>query len=112
MAGVQIGMQIQHFIDSGYLEKSRRKGRIFIDYLRNAEGSTAVAPYSLRARANAPVSTPIAWTELERDVRFDQFNLRTVLARLENMKNDPWGHFFTTRQSVTKAMFKRVGFAG
>ena len=92
--------------------KSRRKGRIFIDYLRNAEGSTAVAPYSLRARANAPVSTPIAWTELERDVRFDHFNLRTVTARLENTKNDPWAHFFTTRQSVTKAMFKRVGFAG
>jgi bifunctional non-homologous end joining protein LigD len=92
------------------LTKSRRKGKIFVDYLRNAEGSTAIAAYSLRARANAPVSTPIAWSELDSDVRFDHFNLLSVQARLKKMKKDPWAGFFATRQTVTRAMFNRVGY--
>ncbi|TMH37901.1 MAG: hypothetical protein E6H66_01105 [Betaproteobacteria bacterium] len=91
------------------MSKSKRKGKIFVDYLRNGEGATAIAAYSLRARAKAPVSTPIAWSELDSDVRFDHFNLSTVLARLKAMKKDPWADFFSTRQSVTKAMFARVG---
>src|SRR5262249_44605519 len=67
------------------LLKVSRRGRIFIDYLRNAEGSTAVAAYSLRAKANAPVSTPIAWEELRKDVRFDCFNVRNVPKRLAKL---------------------------
>src|SRR6185437_1175081 len=55
------------------LTKSTRTGRIFVDYLRNAEGATAVAPYSLRAKANAPVAMPIDWDQLDADVRFDHF---------------------------------------
>ena len=46
------------------MSKAKRKGKIFIDYLRNQRGSTAVLPYSARARANAPVAVPIAWDEL------------------------------------------------
>jgi bifunctional non-homologous end joining protein LigD len=91
------------------MSKSRRKGKIFIDYLRNASGATAIAPYSLRARANAPVATPIGWDELTEDVRFDHFNLRTVPPRLSALKSDPWADFLTVRQSIDKAMFKRVG---
>ncbi len=94
------------------MSKSRRKGKIFIDYLRNAEGATAIAPYSLRARKNAPVATPIAWEELTRDVRFDHFNLTTVPKRLSAMKSDPWATFLDGSQSITKAMFKRVGYGG
>src|SRR5690606_26675101 len=48
------------------MAKAKRKGRIFIDYLRNERGSTAIAPYSTRARAGAPVATPVSWEELEK----------------------------------------------
>ncbi|MGP7796633.1 DNA ligase D [Sphingomonas sp. CLY1604] len=49
------------------MTKAKRKGRIFIDYLRNQRGSTAIMPYSARARAGAPVAAPVSWTEL-RDI--------------------------------------------
>src|SRR5205823_9777061 len=70
------------------LLKVSRHGKIFIDYLRNAEGATAVAAYSLRAKANAPVSTPIAWEELSKDVRFAYFNAKNVPARLRKIEHD------------------------
>lgn len=47
------------------MSKAKRKGRIFIDWLRNQRGSTAILPYSVRARAGAPVAAPIAWSELD-----------------------------------------------
>jgi bifunctional non-homologous end joining protein LigD len=89
--------------------KSKRHGKIFVDYLRNAEGATAISAYSLRARANAPVATPIGWGELTKDVRRDYFNLGNVLERLGKMKKDPWAGFFEVKQSVTKALMKKVG---
>lgn len=89
--------------------KSKRHGKIFVDYLRNADGATAIAPYSLRARANAPVATPIDWKELDRDIRRDHFNVRNVPQRLAKLKKDPWAGFFDVRQSITKAMMKKVG---
>jgi bifunctional non-homologous end joining protein LigD len=76
--------------------------------LRNAEGATAVCAYSPRSRANAPVSTPIAWEELRDDVRFDHFNVRNIPARLSKLKSDPWREFFTVEQTITAAMLKRV----
>jgi len=89
--------------------KNRRDGRIFIDYLRNARGATAVAPYAVRARRNAPVATPVAWPELIDDVRFDHFNLRNVRERLARQRHDPWADFFTTRQTITVAIRRRFG---
>ncbi len=89
------------------MAKEKRKGKIFIDYLRNAAGATAIAPYAVRARANAPVATPIDWSELERDVRFDHFNLRNVPERLR-LRPDPWAKFLETRQTITAAMRKRL----
>ena len=46
------------------MSKAKRKGRIFIDYLRNQRGATAIMPYAARARAGAPVAAPVSWTEL------------------------------------------------
>jgi len=91
------------------LTKSRRSGLIFIDYLRNVEGATAVAAYSVRAKANAPVSMPIDWSELERDdVRFDHFNVRNVPALASKRKRDPWARLARVRQTLTDAMLAQV----
>jgi bifunctional non-homologous end joining protein LigD len=91
------------------VSKAKRKGKIFIDYLRNAEGATAIAAYGIRSRKNAPVSTPIAWEELAKDVRFDYFNVKTVPARVRRLRVDPWRDFEAKRQTVTDAKFKQVG---
>lgn len=67
--------------------KKDRKGRVFIDWLRNGFGATGVAPYSLRPRPGAPLATPISWEELE-EVKPDGFRLRGAADRLA--APDPW----------------------
>ncbi len=64
------------------MSKQARKGKIFIDYLRNDRGSTSVAPYSPRAREGAPVSTPIAWEELNVRLRSDRFTVANIGTRI------------------------------
>jgi len=71
--------------------KEKRRGKVLIDYLRNYRGATAVAPYSTRARAGAPVAMPIDWDELGPDMRSDHFNLANVAGRLTGP--DPWRDF-------------------
>lgn len=58
------------------MSKAKRKGRIFIDYLRNQRGSTAILPYAARARAGAPVAVPIAWGELKDHENAHPFSIR------------------------------------
>jgi bifunctional non-homologous end joining protein LigD len=70
--------------------KKRREGKIFLDYLRNGRGATAVAPYSTRSRPGARVAVPIDWKELDSGLRSDAFDVRTVLERLSRMRSDPW----------------------
>ena len=91
------------------LAKASRGGRIFVDYLRNAEGATAVAPFSVRAKARAPVAMPIAWSELGEDVRFDHFNIGNVPALLRRRRRDPWKELSKVRQKLTPAMFEQLG---
>jgi bifunctional non-homologous end joining protein LigD len=88
------------------MAKAKRKGRIFIDYLRNERGSTAIAPYSTRARAGAPVATPVSWAELERLPAANTFHIADMAKRL-SMK-DPWADIGGRRQSITKAMLAKV----
>jgi bifunctional non-homologous end joining protein LigD len=92
------------------LLKVSRRGKIFIDYLRNSEGATAVAAYSLRAKANAPVSTPVEWKELSRDLRFAHFNATNVPKRLAKMKSDPWKAIAESEAPLTAAIMARVGY--
>jgi bifunctional non-homologous end joining protein LigD len=80
--------------------KADRKGRLFIDYLRNARGATAVAAYSTRARAGAPVSTPLAWDELSDAIRSDGFTVANVPARLRSLDADPWQDFERLRRPL------------
>ncbi|HKH01674.1 MAG TPA: DNA ligase D, partial [Bradyrhizobium sp.] len=55
---------------------ARRNNRIFLDYLRNGRGTTAVGAYSPRARAGFPVAAPVSWKDIERGVRPDAYTLR------------------------------------
>ncbi len=73
------------------MRKVNRKGKIFIDWVRNTKSSTSVAPYSLRARPNAPVSMPIKWSELDK-IKPNEITIKTALKRLRN--KDPWEDFF------------------
>jgi bifunctional non-homologous end joining protein LigD len=79
------------------VRKANRKGRIFIDWIRNARGATSIAPYSLRARKGAKVSMPVSWDELYA-VAPDGINMKDALLRIEG--KDPWEGFFQNNQSI------------
>lgn len=82
------------------LSKAKRKGKIFIDYLRNGRGATAIASYSTRAREGAPVATPLDWDELSTRLKPNKFNLRNLQRRLSSLDGVPWGEFAKVRQRV------------
>lgn len=80
--------------------KAERGGRIFIDYLRNGRGATAIAPYSTRVRNGAPVAWPIAWEELGRLKDARPATVETAPALLKKRKADPWADYFKLRQKL------------
>jgi bifunctional non-homologous end joining protein LigD len=81
---------------------ANRRGRVYVDPFRNAFAQTVVAPYSVRRRPGAPVSTPLAWSEVSSRMDPGRFNLRTFGARLRG--RDPWQDFFRRRQPLEAAM--------
>jgi len=93
------------------MTKSKRGGKIFVDYLRNGYGATSVATYSTRARVGAGVSTPIRWEEAA-DVTPETFTLLTVPGRVKRLKKDPWQGFFAVRQSITPEMRRQAAKLG
>ncbi len=78
--------------------KTRRKGRIFIDYLRNGRGATAIAPFSTRARAGAPVAWPVSWSALARLKSAHETTVDNAASTLARQKKDPWAGFFDIEQ--------------
>lgn len=91
------------------LSKAKRRDKIFIDYLRNGRGATAVACYSTRARPGAPVAVPVRWDELQPSLRPDRYSVANLRRRLAVLKEDPWGDFYDARVAITSRMRKAVG---
>ena len=91
------------------ISKKQRGGRIFIDYLRNAEGATTVAAYSVRARGGAPVSTPLHWDEVGGRLKPTSFHAGNVPRRLNGLHSDPWKAMRRTTQTLTLAMKRKLG---
>ena len=91
------------------MAKKVRTGRIFVDYLRNQRGGTAICNYSTRARKGATVAVPLRWDELKALRSAAPYNVNTLPARLKAMKRDPWEGYFSTRQSITAKARKALG---
>jgi bifunctional non-homologous end joining protein LigD len=85
------------------MSKARRKGRIYIDWLRNVRGATSIASFSTRARAGAPVSVPLRWDELTADLRPDAFTVESVPRRLRARRADPWAGYEEARRPLRAA---------
>ncbi|MCC6909670.1 MAG: DNA ligase D [Phycisphaerales bacterium] len=90
------------------MTKSRRHGRIYVDYVRNSRSATSVAPFSPRARPGALVSMPVSWDDLTAELRADQFDIITVPDALVRRRRDPWEDFSSVRQSITAARLRDV----
>lgn len=80
--------------------KAGRERQILVDVMRNNRANTAVAAYSPRARAGAPVSTPLAWDELSTRRPPQRFTVQTVPRRLARLGADPWAAYWTCRQKI------------
>ncbi len=86
---------------------SKRKGKVFIDFLQNDHGKTVVAPYSLRPLPNAPVSTPLNWREIEKgDIEPSMFNISTILERLKE-KGDLFEEIYEDQYKLPREILNK-----
>ncbi len=94
---------IHHYPKKATLEirKNKRGTKVFIDILRNQQGATAVAPYAIRAKLNAPIATPISWSFVHNKTLHPQ--LFTIENIVDQLTPDPWEEFFSSKQTITKA---------
>jgi bifunctional non-homologous end joining protein LigD len=105
----------QHMADtlpdrfSAKMGAQNRRGRIFIDYLRNNRGSSTVAAYSPRARPGLGVSVPLAWDEVPQTTSGDQWTVSNLHERLDALRADPWAGYAQARQRITREMRERLG---
>jgi bifunctional non-homologous end joining protein LigD len=84
------------------MTKSIRGGKIFLDYLRNGRGATAIVAYSTRARPGAAISTPVDWDELGPKLAPNKFTVLNIGRRLGALRTDPWADIGKVRQSLPK----------
>ncbi|MFP4417968.1 MAG: DNA ligase D [Chitinispirillaceae bacterium] len=106
-----IAFDLAHRYSKDYtatMSKSKRKNRIYIDYVRNSRGATSVAAYSTRARYGAPVSTPVSWEEIERGISPQAFTIDTVVDRLRALEKDPWEGIDSINQSITVSLLREL----
>jgi bifunctional non-homologous end joining protein LigD len=92
------------------MAKAARPGRVFVDYLRNAHGATAVCAFSTRARPGAPVSVPVAWDELD-GLDPASLDANSVPRRVAAQASDPWAGYEAARRPITPAMLTALGVA-
>ncbi|HVF12509.1 MAG TPA: DNA polymerase, partial [Actinomycetota bacterium] len=83
--------------------KAKRAGKVYVDVDQNAKGQTLVAPYSVRPYPGAPVSAPLEWTELDQDLVPEQFTIRTIFERLEEV-GDPFKPALSLKQDLHPAL--------
>jgi bifunctional non-homologous end joining protein LigD len=88
--------------------ENRRRQKIFVDYLRNGFGATAVAAYSPRWRPGVGIATPVAWEEIDEDIRGGHFNVHNVPDRVAKQRKDPWQGYWKARQSLTRTAIKEM----
>jgi len=106
---------VQHLaatIPSRFVAKSgaeNRRGRIFVDYLRNGHGATTASAYSARARPGLGVSMPVSWDDLPALKSGAHWTIATAREHLSFQKVDPWADYFSTAQTLTAAM-KMLGY--
>lgn len=85
------------------MSKARRKGRMFLDYLRNGQGATAICPWSTRARPGASVAVPVTWEELQGLHRANAFDIFAAARRAQS-RTDPWEGYFETEQVLSETI--------
>lgn len=90
------------------MTKAARKGRIYLDYLRNERGATAVAPYSPRARKGAHVAMPFTWNELKKTTTRPIFAVANFSEWKSRLKRDPWAKMESVKQSLTAQAIRAV----
>ncbi len=105
LADTIAGLDPKRFVAT--MTKKLRTGRIFIDYFRNHRGSTAIAPYSPRARGTAPIAVPVSWSELKTIPAAAAFKLKDMTARLA--EPDPWADYAKSAVAITKAVRSKLG---
>jgi len=88
--------------------KRARRGKIFVDYLRNGRGATFIAPYSTRARSGAPIATPLDWSELDDELDPLRFDVHSVPKRLIALERDPWARLPKLQQRIAPAVVRAL----
>jgi bifunctional non-homologous end joining protein LigD len=92
------------------MAKAQRKGKIYVDYLRNVRGANAVGVFSTRARAGAPVSVPLDWSELDRLSGAADFTVAEVPLRVigfgSGQATDPWAAYRELKQRVPESLVR------
>lgn len=106
-AGALAGSHPLEFVATSTLRIRNKK--IFVDYLRNGRGATAVASYSLRGRPGAPVAVPLRWEELGKIKSGAAFDIKTTPARLKRLRKDPWAGIDDLEQSLEDVMARLGG---